>query len=286
MSKRKMLQLVQENLVSGWDDPRMPTLCGLRRRGYTSESIRNFVDKIGYTKFEATIDVALLESSVREHLNATSERVAAVLNPVKLIITNYPENKFESLTAEINPENETSGTREIEFGREIYIERDDFMENPPKGYFRLSPDNEVRLKNAYIIRCTDFKKDENGEITEIYCTYDHNTKSGMPEANRKVKGTLHWVAAHNAVDAEVRLYDRLFCIENPSEDERDFRELLNQDSKTVLSNCKVEPYLKNAKKLDRFQFQRLGYFCVDTDSPAEKLVFNRTVSLKDSWKKK
>jgi len=286
MSKRKMLQLVQENLVSGWDDPRMPTLCGLRRRGYTPESIRNFIDKIGYTKFEAMIDVSLLESSVREHLNATANRVSAVLNPVKLIITNYPENKFEKLIAENNPENPDYGTHEVEFGREIYIERDDFMENPPKGYFRLAPDSEVRLKNAYIIKCVDFKKDENGEISEIYCTYDENTKSGMSEANRKVKGTLHWVAAHDAVDAEVRLYDRLFEVENPAEDERDFRELLNPESKKVLTNCKVEPYLKNAKPLDRFQFQRLGYFCVDYDSTPEKLVFNRTVTLKDGWKKK
>ncbi|MDR0830204.1 MAG: glutamine--tRNA ligase/YqeY domain fusion protein [Prevotellaceae bacterium] len=286
MSKRKLLQLVQENLVSGWDDPRMPTLCGLRRRGYTPESIRNFIDKIGYTKFEAMIDVSLLEASVREHLNATANRVSAVLNPVKLIITNYPENKFEKLTAENNPENADAGTHEIEFGREIYIERDDFMENPPKGYFRLAPDGEVRLKNAYIIKCTDFKKDENSEVAEIYCTYDQNTKSGMPEANRKVKGTLHWVAAHDAVDAEVQIYDRLFNVENPAEYDGDFRDLLNPESKKTLTNCKVEPYLKNAKPLDRFQFQRLGYFCVDSASTNEKLVFNRTVTLKDSWAKK
>ncbi|MDR1543127.1 MAG: glutamine--tRNA ligase/YqeY domain fusion protein [Prevotellaceae bacterium] len=285
MSKRKLLQLVQEGLVSGWDDPRMPTLCGLRRRGYTPESIRNFIDKIGYTKFEAVIDVSLLEASIREHLNATCERVSAVLNPVKLIIENYPENKFEKLSAEINPENEDAGNREIEFGREIYIEKDDFMENPPKGYFRLFPNGEVRLKNAYIIKCTGFKKDENGEISEICCTYDSNTKSGMPEANRKVKGTLHWVAAHNAVDAEVHLYDRLFQNENPAEYNGDFRDLLNPESKKVLTNCKVEPYLTDAKPLDRFQFQRLGYFCVDKDSEG-KLIFNRTVTLKDGWKKK
>ena len=286
MSKRKMLQLVQEGLVSGWDDPRMPTLCGLRRRGYTPESIRNFIDKIGYTKVEAMIDVALLESSVREHLNVTANRVSAVLNPVKLIVTNYPENKFEKLIAENNPENPDAGTREIDFGREIYIERDDFMENPPKGYFRLAPDGEVRLKNAYIIKCVDFKKDDNGDISEIYCTYDENTKSGMSEANRKVKGTLHWVAAHDAIDAEVRIYDRLFEVENPAENERDFRELLNPESKKVLTNCKIEPYLKSAKPLDRFQFQRLGYFCTDYDSTSEKLVFNRTATLKDGWKKK
>jgi glutaminyl-tRNA synthetase len=286
MSKRKMLQLVQEKLVCGWDDPRMPTLCGLRRRGYTPESIKNFIDKIGYTKFEATIDVSLLESSVREHLNATANRVSAVLNPVKLIIINYPENKFEKLIAENNPEDKSAGTREVEFGREIYIERDDFMENQPKGYFRLFPEGEVRLKNAYIIKCTGCKKDETGEISEIYCTYDADTKSGMPEANRKVKGTLHWVSAHDSVDAEVRLYDRLFEDENPLEGERDFRKTLNPNSKIVLTACKVEPFLAGAKPLDRFQFQRLGYFCVDKDSTHEKLVFNRTVTLKDGWKKK
>jgi glutaminyl-tRNA synthetase len=286
MSKRKLLQLVEENLVSGWDDPRMPTLCGLRRRGYTPESIRNFIDKIGYTKFEAIIDVSLLEASIREHLNATANRVSAVLNPVKLIIENYTENKFEKLIAENNPENPDAGTHEIEFAREIYIEKDDFMENPPKGYFRLFPEGEVRLKNAYIIKCTGFKKDEDGEISEIYCTYDENTKSGLPEANRKVKGTLHWVAAQNAVDAEVRLYDRLFKVENPVEYDGDFRDLLNPESKKVLKNCKIEPYLADAKPLDKFQFQRLGYFCVDKDSADGKLIFNRAATLKDGWKKK
>jgi glutaminyl-tRNA synthetase len=263
----------------------MPTLCGLRRRGYTPQSIRSFVDKIGYTKFEAMIDLSLLEASVREHLNTTANRVSAVLNPVKLIITNYPENKFEKLIAENNPENADAGTHEIEFSREIYIEKDDFMETPQKGYFRLFPDGEVRLKNAYIIKCTGVKKDENGEISEIYCTYDENTKSGMPESNRKVKGTLHWVSAHDAIDAEVHIYDRLFNVENPAEYDGDFRNLLNPDSKKTLTDCKVEPYLKKAKPLDRFQFQRLGYFCVDSSSTGEKLVFNRTVSLKDSWKK-
>jgi glutaminyl-tRNA synthetase len=284
MSKRKMLQLVKEGYVSGWDDPRMPTLCGLRRRGYTPESIRNFIDKIGYTKFEAIIDTALLEAAVREHLNATATRVSAVLNPLKLIITNYPENKFEKLTADNNPENPEAGHHDVEFGREIYIERDDFMENPPKGYFRLSPDKEVRLKNAYIIKCTGLKKDENGEISEIYCTCDENTKSGMPEANRKVKGTLHWVGAYDAIDAEVRIYSRLFCVENPAEDERNFVELLNRDSKKVLKNCKIEPFVKDAKPLDRFQFTRLGYFCVDYDSTDDKLIFNQTVTLKNNFK--
>lgn len=286
MSKRKLLQLVDEELVSGWDDPRMPTICGLRRRGYTPKSIRNFIDKIGYTKFEALNDISLLESAIRDDLNKTAQRVSAVLNPIRLVITNYPENQTEVLLAENNPEDPDAGMRQIEFSRNIYIERDDFMENPPKDYFRLSPDKEVRLKNAYIIKCNDVKKDEAGNIIEIYCTYDPDTKSGMPQANRKVKGTLHWVSAHNCIDAEVRLYDRLFVVENPSDDERDFRSLINPDSKKVLKGCKVEPCLKEAKQGDKFQFTRLGYFCVDTDSKDGNLVFNRTVTLKDGWKKK
>lgn len=286
MSKRKLLQLVDEGLVSGWDDPRMPTICGLRRRGYTPKSIRNFIDKIGYTKFEALNDISLLESAIRDDLNKTAQRVSAVLNPIRLVITNYPENQTEVLLAENNPEDPDAGMRQIEFSRNIYIERDDFMENPPKDYFRLSPDKEVRLKNAYIIKCNDVKKDEAGNIVEIYCTYDPDTKSGMPQANRKVKGTLHWVSAHNCIDAEVRLYDRLFVVENPSDDERDFRSLINPDSKKVLKGCKVEPCLKEAKQGDKFQFTRLGYFCVDTDSKGGNLVFNRTVTLKDGWKKK
>ncbi len=286
MSKRKLLQLVDEGLVSGWDDPRMPTICGLRRRGYTPKSIRNFIDKIGYTKFEALNDISLLESAIRDDLNKTAQRVSAVLNPIRLVITNYPENQTEVLLAENNPEDPDAGMRQIEFSRNIYIERDDFMENPPKDYFRLSPDKEVRLKNAYIIKCNDVKKDEAGNIVEIYCTYDPDTKSGMPQANRKVKGTLHWVSAHNCIDAEVRLYDRLFVVENPSDDERDFRSLINPDSKKVLKGCKVEPRLKEAKQGDKFQFTRLGYFCVDTDSKGGNLVFNRTVTLKDGWKKK
>lgn len=286
MSKRKLLQLVDEGLVTGWDDPRMPTICGLRRRGYTPKSIRNFIDKIGYTKFEALNDISLLESAIRDDLNKTAQRVSAVLNPIRLVITNYPENQTEVLLAENNPEDPDAGMRQIEFSRNIYIERDDFMENPPKDYFRLSPDKEVRLKNAYIIKCNDVKKDEAGNIIEIYCTYDPDTKSGMPQANRKVKGTLHWVSAHNCIDAEVRLYDRLFVVENPSDDDRDFRSLINPDSKKVLKGCKVEPCLKEAKQGDKFQFTRLGYFCVDTDSKGGNLVFNRTVTLKDGWKKK
>jgi len=285
MSKRKMLQLVQEGLVSGWDDPRMPTICGLRRRGYSPESIHSFIDKIGYTKFEAQNDIGLLEHSVRESLNKTATRVNAVLDPVKLIITNYPEGEVEMLEAVNNPEDESAGTREIAFSKELYIERDDFMEDAPKKFFRMTPGQEVRLKSAYIVKCTGCKKDAAGNIEEIYCEYDSQTKSGMPESNRKVKGTLHWVSAAHSLTAEVRLYDRLFSIENPSADERDFRELLNHNSLKVLANCQVEASLKEAKALDQFQFQRIGYFNVDPDSSAGKLVFNRTASLKDSWAK-
>lgn len=286
MSKRKLLQLVEEGLVSGWDDPRMPTLCGLRRRGYTPKAIRDFVDKIGYTKFEALNDISLLESAVRDDLNKTAQRVAAILNPIKVTITNYPEGTTEPLLAENNPEDPNAGMRRIEFSRNIYIERDDFMENPPKDYFRLSLGKEVRLKNAYIIKCTDIVKDENGNVVEILCTYDPDTKSGMPQANRKVKGTLHWVSAHNCIDAEVRLYDRLFVVENPSDDERDFRSLINPDSKKVMTGCKLEPCLRDAKPMDKFQFIRLGYFCVDKDSKEGALIVNRTATLKDGWKKK
>lgn len=285
MSKRKMLQLVQEGLVSGWDDPRMPTICGLRRRGYSPDSIHNFIDKIGFTKFEAQNDIGLLEHAVRESLNKTSKRVNAVINPVKLIITNYPEGQVEMMETVNNPEDETAGTREMPFSREIYIEREDFMIDAPKKFFRLAPDREVRLKSAYIVKCTGYESDENGEVSVIYCEYDAQTKSGMPEANRKVKGTLHWVSALYAVKAEVRLYDRLFSVENPSADPRDFRELLNPDSLKVLTECYVEPSLLTAKPLDHFQFQRIGYFNLDPDSSAENLVFNRTVSLKDSWAK-
>jgi len=285
MSKRKMLQLVQEGLVSGWDDPRMPTLCGLRRRGFTPQSIHNFIDKIGYTKVEGMIDIGLLEHSAREILNKTANRVSTVLDPVKLIITNYPEGQVEMMEAINNPEDENSGTHEIAFSRELWMEREDFMEEAPKKFFRMTPGQEVRLKNAYIVKCTGCTKDEAGNITEIYCEYDANTKSGMPEANRKVKGTLHWVSVAHCLPAEVRLYDRLFSVEDPSADERDFRELLNPGSLKVLTNCYVEDFLKTAKPLDHFQFQRIGYFNVDTDSTEDKLVFNRTVSLKDSWAK-
>ena len=285
MSKRKMLQLVQEGLVSGWDDPRMPTLCGLRRRGYSPESIHNFIDKIGYTKVEGIIDLGLLEHAVREELNKTSTRVSAIINPVKLIITNYPEDRVEMMEALNNPEDENSGTHEIAFAQELWMEREDFMEDAPKKFFRMTPGQEVRLKNAYIVKCTGCKKDDQGNITEVYAEYDPMTKSGLSDANRKVKGTLHWLSAAHCLPAEVRLYDRLFSVENPSADERDFRELINPDSLQLRTNCYVEEFLKDARPLDRFQFQRIGYFSVDSDSTPEKLVFNRTVSLKDSWAK-
>ena len=287
MSKRKLLQLVKEGLVAGWDDPRMPTICGLRRRGYTPESIKNFIQKIGYTKYDGIISVSLLEHSIREDLNKTETRVSAVLNPVKLIITNYPENKVEYLETENNPEDPEAGTHQIPFTRELYIERDDFMENPPKKFFRLAPDQEVRLKSAYIIKCTGIKKDSDGNVEEIYCEYDPDTRSGMPGSMRKVKGTLHWVSAEYSSTAEVRLYDRLFNVENPAEEkDMDFRELLNPDSLKIVDNCRIEPYLaENAKPGNRYQFQRTGYFCVDPDSTDGHLVFNRTVSLKDSWEK-
>ena len=287
MSKRKLLQLVKEGLVAGWDDPRMPTICGLRRRGYTPESIKNFIQKIGYTKYDGIISVSLLEHSIREDLNKTATRVSAVLNPVKLIITNYPENKVEYLETENNPEDPEAGTHQIPFTRELYIEQDDFMENPPKKFFRLAPDQEVRLKSAYIIKCTGIKKDSDGNVEEIYCEYDPDTRSGMPGSMRKVKGTLHWVSAEYSSTAEVRLYDRLFNVENPAEEKDvDFRELLNPDSLKIVDNCRIEPYLaENAKPGNRYQFQRTGYFCVDPDSTDGHLVFNRTVSLKDSWEK-
>ena len=287
MSKRKLLQLVKEGLVAGWDDPRMPTICGLRRRGYTPESIKNFIQKIGYTKYDGIISVSLLEHSIREDLNKTATRVSAVLNPVKLIITNYPENKVEYLETENNPEDPEAGTHQIPFTRELYIERDDFMEKPPKKFFRLAPDQEVRLKSAYIIKCTGIKKDSDGNVEEIYCEYDPDTRSGMPGSMRKVKGTLHWVSAEYSSTAEVRLYDRLFNVENPAEEKDvDFRELLNPDSLKIVDNCRIEPYLaENAKPGNRYQFQRTGYFCVDPDSTDGHLVFNRTVSLKDSWEK-
>jgi glutaminyl-tRNA synthetase len=286
MSKRKMLQLVQEGLVSGWDDPRMPTLCGLRRRGYSPAAIHNFIDKIGYTKYEGIIDLSLLEHSARETLNESATRVSAVLDPVKLIITNYPDKQVEVMDMVNNPEREDVGSHEAPFSKELWIEQDDFMENAPKKYFRMTPCQEVRLKGAYIVFCTGCKKDETGKVTEVYATYDPDTRSGLPGSERKVKGTIHWVSANHALPAEVRLYDRLFSVENPSEvKEKDFRELLNPASLKVLTNCRVEPWLAEAKPLDNFQFQRIGYFNVDPDSTAGHLVFNRTVSLKDSWAK-
>ena len=286
MSKRKLLQLVKENLVSGWDDPRMPTICGFRRRGYTPTSIHNFIDKIGYTKYEGIIDMALLEHAIREDLNATARRVAAVINPVKLIITNYPENQTEMMTSVNNPEDLESGTHEIAFSRELYIEKEDFMEDAPKKYFRLTPGQEVRLRCAYIVKCTGCKKNAAGEVEEVYAEYDPLTKSGMPESGRKVKGTIHWLSIPHALPAEVRLYDRLFNVENPSEDkDKSLKDLLNPDSLQVLKNCFVEADLANAAPFDHFQFQRIGYFNLDPDSKNGKLIFNRTVALKDTWSK-
>ncbi len=287
MSKRKLLQLVKEKLVDGWDDPRMPTICGYRRRGFTPSSIRRFINLIGYTKYDGMIDVALLEHAVREDLNATARRVAAVLRPVKLIITNYPERQVEMMTSVNNPENPEDGTHEIAFSRELYIEQDDFMEDAPKKYYRLTPGQEVRLRCAYIVKCTGCKKNADGEVEEVYAEYDPNTRTGMPDSNRKVKGTIHWVSAAHALPAEVRLYDRLFNVENPAEEkDKDFHELLNPDSLQVLTHCFVEEDLAQAKPYDHFQFQRIGYFNLDPDSRDGKLIFNRTVSLKDTWSKK
>lgn len=302
MSKRNLLILVKEGLVNGWDDPRMPTLCGFRRRGYSPESIRNFVDKIGYTTYDALNDFALLESAVRDDLNQRATRVSAVLDPVKLVITNYPEDKVEMLTAINNPEDETGGTHQVEFSRELWIERDDFMEVAEKKFMRLAPGKEVRLKNAYIIKCDEnhpCDKDADGRITTIYCTYDPETRSGMPGADRKIKGkTLHWVSCAHCLKAEVRLYDRLWKAENPRDEMATIREtkncdaldamkeMINPDSLHVLTECYVEKYLAEAKPYDYLQFQRIGYFNVDKDSTSEKLVFNRTVGLKDTWSKK
>lgn len=286
MSKRKLLALVKEGLVDGWDDPRMPTVCGLRRRGYSPEAVRKFVDMIGYTKFDALNDYAMLEAAAREDLNTRSLRVSAVLNPVKLIVTNYPEGQTEEMESVNNPENEADGTHTITFSRELWIEREDFMEDAPKKFFRMVPGKEVRLKNAYIVKCTGCKKAADGTIEEIYCEYDPESRSGLEGANRKVKGTLHWVSAAHCLPAEVRLYDRLFNVENPSADERDFRELLNPDSLTVLPNCYVEKYVAEQTATRYLQFQRIGYFTYDKHSTPEKLVFNRTVGLKDSWAKK
>ncbi len=284
MSKRKLLELVQGKYVQGWDDPRMPTISGFRRRGYTPESIRNFADRIGVAKRDNVIDVSLLEFSVREHLNQVAPRRMAVIDPVKVIISNYPEGQVEELELGNNPNDENAGTRTVPFSREIYIERDDFMEDPPKKFFRLGPEREVRLIGAYIIKCEDFKKDNEGNIEEIYCTYDPESKSGGSGAKRKVKGTIHWVEANTAVNTEVRLYDRLFIDEDPAgHKDKDFKDFINPHSLKVISNAKVEPIIEMANPLDKMQFQRLGYFCIDKESTDNRIVINRTVPLRDSW---
>lgn len=285
MSKRKLHTLVDEHLVNGWDDPRMPTLCGMRRRGYSPESIKNFIKSIGYTKFDALNDMALLEAAVRDDLNKRATRVSAVLDPVKLVITNYPEGQSEEMEAINNPEDEQAGTHSITFTRNLWIEREDFMEDAPKKFFRMTPDKEVRLKNAYIVMCIGCKKDADGNIIEIEATYDPDSKSGMPGANRKVKGTLHWVSADHCVKAEVREYDRLFSVENPSADERDFHELLNPNSLHVHDNCYVEDYAAKMKPGQYLQFQRIGYFMADPDGTEAAPVYNKTVGLKDTWAK-
>ncbi len=296
LSKRNLLVLVNEGLVSGWDDPRMPTICGFRRRGYTPGGIHKFIDKIGYTTYDALNDFALMESAIREDLNATAPRVAAVVNPVKLVITNYPEGQIEEMEAINNPEDESAGSHKIAFSRELWIEKEDFMEDAPKKYFRMTPGNEVRLKNAYIVKCTGCKKDENGEVVEVYAEYDPDTKSGMPGANRKVKGTIHWVSVERCLEAEVRMYDRLWKVENPRDELarlqnegktslEAMKEMMNPNSLEVRPVCYVEEFLADAKPLDHFQFQRIGYFTVDKDSTADHLVFNRTVALKDTWAK-
>jgi len=288
LSKRKLLQLVNEGYVKGWDDPRMPTISGFRRRGYTPESIRDFCDRIGVAKRESIVDIALLEHCLREDLNKRAPRVMAVLRPLKVIIDNYPEDKVEELEAINNPEDESMGTRKLPFSRVLYIEQDDFREVPPKGFFRLSPGNEVRLKHAYIIKCESVVKDEKtGEIVELHCSYDPETKSGAPKSDRKVKSTLHWVSALHSLEAEARLFDHLFLISDPDDvpEGQDFKANLNPKSLDVLNSCKLEPSLKSAKPGDKYQFLRLGYFCADPDSTSQKLVFNRTVQLQDTWAK-
>ena len=285
MSKRKLHTLVDEHLVNGWDDPRMPTLCGMRRRGYSPESIKNFIRSIGYTKFDALNDVALLEAAVRDNLNKKATRVSAVLDPIKLVITNYPEGKSEMMEAVNNPEDEAAGTHEISFSKNLWIERADFMEDAPKKFFRMTPGKEVRLKNAYIVKCTGCTKDAEGNIIEVQAEYDPDSKSGMPGADRKVKGTLHWVNANDCMKAEVREYDRLFFVENPSADERDFHELLNPDSLYVRTNCYVENFAASMKPGQYLQFQRTGYFMADPDGTPAAPVFNKTVGLKDTWAK-
>ena len=297
LSKRNLLALVKEGLVSGWDDPRMPTICGYRRRGYTPESIRMFVDRIGYTLYDALNDMALMESAVREDLNKRATRVSAVIDPIRLIVTNYPEGKTECLSAINNPENPDAGSHDIMFSRELWIERDDFMEDAPKKYFRLTPGQDVRLKNAYIVTCTGCKKDEQGRVEEVYCEYIPQTKTGEPESNRKVKGTIHWVSIAHALEAEVRLYDRLWKVENPRDELsrlvneegletiEAMKRMINEQSLEVRTQCYVEAFLAKTQPLDHFQFQRIGYFCTDKDSVPGHLVFNKTVGLKDTWAK-
>ncbi|MBX6380237.1 MAG: glutamine--tRNA ligase/YqeY domain fusion protein [Thermoflavifilum aggregans] len=285
MSKRKLLQLVQKGYVNGWDDPRMPTIRGLRRRGYTPESIRDFCERIGVQKRENIIDVSLLEFCIREHLNKIAQRVMVVLDPVKLVLTNYPEDQVEWLPTENNPEDPTAGTRQVPFGRELWIEREDFMENPPKKYFRLAPGMSVRLKSAYIITCTGFEKNDQGEITTIYAEYLPQSRSGHDESAMKVKGTIHWVSVPHAIPVEVRLYDRLFAVENPDEQPGEFTDYINPHSLQIIPRALAEPSLAKARPEDRFQFLRKGYFCVDPDSTTDHLVFNRTVTLKDTWAK-
>lgn len=285
MSKRKLHALVSEGLVRGWDDPRMPTVCGMRRRGYSPESIRNFIKSIGYTKFDALNDMALLEAAVRDDLNKRAIRVSAVVNPVKLVITNYPDGQTEEMPAINNPENEADGSHNITFSKNLWIEREDFMEDAPKKFFRMTPGKEVRLKNAYIVKCTGCTKDGDGNIIEIQAEYDPLSKSGLEGANRKVKGTLHWVSADHCHKAEVREYDRLFNVENPSADERDFRELLNPESLKINTECYVEDFAAGLKPGEYLQFQRIGYFMADPDSADGHLVYNKTVGLKDTWSK-
>lgn len=287
MSKRKLLELVQEGHVNGWDDPRMPTVLGLRRRGYTPASIRNFATRVGVAKRDNVIDLSLLEFCIREDLNKTAPRVMTVLDPVKLIITNYPEGQTEELEIENNPEDPNGGSRKVPFSGELYIEQDDFMEDPPKKFFRLGPGREVRLKGAYIIECTDFKKDpETGKVTEIYCTYDPNTKSGQDTSGKKVKGTMHWVSAAHALEVEVRVYDRLFMDSDPAgHKDQDFKKFLNPESLHIIEKAYAEPSLKNTQVADRFQFMRKGYYCLDPDSTEEKMIFNQTVTLRDTWAK-
>lgn len=286
MSKRKLLELVNGKYVDGWDDPRMPTISGLRRRGYTPESIRNFEDKIGVAKRENVIEIELLEHMIREDLNKKARRVMGVIDPVKLVIDNYPEGQTEYFMTDNNPEDPEAGQREVPFTKELYIERDDFREDPPAKFFRLALNQEVRLKSAYIIKCTSFDKNENGEVTTIHCEYDPATRSGAPMSNKKVKGTLHWVSAIHAIDAEVRIYDRLFNDPDPAgHKDIEFLSFVNADSITVKSHCKLEPSLAKAQKGVGYQFQRIGYFCLDKYSTEEHLIFNKTVGLKDTWMK-